>query len=175
MIGGLAIIGIVVAMLVFLRKRRTGKDKETDTAEVAEHSSYDPTLTPYRQYRSSNYTPVPSLSNAATAGFAGIGAGDIGAYEGVVVSSSPDTSTKARREATPTRPATRQPAPSESVATSSIVGSQTRSESSRDLLSQRQSISTTDVVGLQTEVENLRRVMRDIRAERLEAPPEYVE
>ena len=164
-------------MLVILRKRRTRKDKETDTAEVAERSgsSYHPTLTPYRQYRSSDYTPVPSLSNAATAGFAGIGAGDMGAYEGVIVSSSPDTSTKARREAISMTRGTQQPAPPESVATSSNIDSQTGSAASRDLLSPRQSISTTDVVGLRTEVENLRRVMQDIRAERLEAPPEYVE
>ncbi|KAI0335016.1 DUF1793-domain-containing protein [Cubamyces sp. BRFM 1775] len=35
------------------------------------------------------------------------------------------------------------------------------------------SLSPTDVLGLRAEVENLRRVMQEIRAERLEPPPEY--
>ncbi|KAM5540216.1 hypothetical protein V8D89_006035 [Ganoderma adspersum] len=174
-IGGLAIVGVAVAMFVVLRKRRARKYGEAAETEVAEHASYHPTLTPYRQYPSSDYTPVATLSNAATAGFTGVGAGNMGAYEGAAISPSPDPSTKARREATRMPRGTQQPAPpvpSESVATSSNLGSQT---SSRDLLSPRQSISTTEVVGLRTEVENLRRVMRDIRAERLEAPPEYAE
>ncbi|KAJ8483511.1 hypothetical protein ONZ51_g4652 [Trametes cubensis] len=35
------------------------------------------------------------------------------------------------------------------------------------------SLTPTDVLGLRAEVENLRRVMQEIRAERLEPPPEY--
>lgn len=35
------------------------------------------------------------------------------------------------------------------------------------------SLSPTDVLSLRAEVENLRRVMQEIRAERLEPPPEY--
>ncbi|KAM5540214.1 hypothetical protein V8D89_006033 [Ganoderma adspersum] len=169
-VGGLAIVSIVAAIFVVLRKRRMQKHEEADTAEVTEHSPHHPTLTPYRQDPTLDYVPVAADT---TGGFAGIGTEDMGAYDGAAISPSPDPPTKARREAMQTR--THHPAPSESVAASSNVGSQAGSASSRDLLSRRESISTTDVVGLRTEVENLRRVMQDIRAERLEPPPEYAE
>ncbi|KAM5540215.1 hypothetical protein V8D89_006034 [Ganoderma adspersum] len=177
-VGGLAGIGIVVAIVVvLLRKRRKRREyKGADTAaEVAEQAPHHPTLTPYHRGPSSDYMSVSTPSDAATAGFAGIGAGDMGAYDSATLSLSPDLSTKARGEATQTRTRTHHPAPSESVATSSNVGSQMGSALSRELLSPRGSISTTEVVGLRAEVENLRRVVHEIRAERLEAPPEYVE
>ena len=68
-------------------------------------------------------------------------------------------------------------APSETVAVSPDTGPQTASVSSRDPTSQGapESVSSTDVVGFRTEVESLRRVVEEIRAERLEPPPEYVE
>ena len=57
----------------------------------------------------------------------------------------------------------------------SAAGSQTLSASSQEPLSPGTvaSLSSTDVVGLRAEVENLRRVMQEIRQERMEAPPEY--
>ncbi len=172
MVGGLVIVGIVVAIFVILlRKRRARKYEKAATTEVMGQAPHHPTLTPYRQHRSSDYLAAATHSDT-TAGFAGIGAGDMGAYESTAVLPSP---TKARREATPR--GTHPPAPSESDATSSNVGSgsQTGTASSRAPLSPRRSISTTDVLGLRTEVENLRQVMREIRAERLEPPPEYFE
>ena len=174
MVGGLAVVVVVVTMFVMFFRKRWARKNEEDTSEVAEHALRHPTLAPYHPHPSSDYISVSTPSDMATAGFAGIGAGDMGAYvDSATLSPSPDLSTKAQREAMQTR--THHPALSESVAASSNVGSQTGSASSRDLLLRRDSISTTDVVGLRTEVENLRRVMRDIRAERLEAPPEYVE
>ncbi|KAM5540211.1 hypothetical protein V8D89_006030 [Ganoderma adspersum] len=171
-IGGLAIVGIVAAIFVVLRKRRMQKHEEADTADVTEYSPHHPPLMPYRQHPSLDYVPVVA---DMTAGFAGIGTRDMGEYDRAAISPSPDLSTtrKARCEAMQTR--TRHPASPGFVAASSDVGSQAGSASSRDLLSRRESISTTDVVGLRTEVENLRRVMQDIRAERLEPPPEYAE
>ena len=177
-VGGLAGVGIVVAIVVVLRKRRKRQLEEADTAaaEVAEQAPHRPTLAPYHQPPSSDYISVSTPSDMATAGFAGIGAGDMGAYyDSPALSPSPDLSTKARREAMPTITRSYHPPPSESAATSSNVGSQTGSESSRELLSLRGPVLRTDMVGLRTEVENLRRVVHEIRAERLEAPPEYAE
>ena len=175
-VGGLAMVGVVATMFVmFFRKRRARKNEE-DMSEVAEHALRHPTLAPYHQPPSSDYISVSTPSDMATAGFAGIGAGDIGAYyDSPTLSPSPDLSTKARREAMPTITRSYHPPPSESAATSSNVGSQTGSESSRELLSLRGPVLRTDMVGLRTEVENLRRVVHEIRAERLEAPPEYAE
>nr|VWP00989.1 Uncharacterized protein [Ganoderma boninense] len=139
-----------------------------------------------------------SLHSETTAGFAGIGTNSAGAlqvanpaqgyaastyttadaYENTAMVASPSPalvpSSKAR-EAALNR--TQHYVPS--AATDSNVGSQTGSSSSRDLPSPgsaaSQAISPTDVLGLRAEVENLRRVMQEIRAERLEPPPEYVE
>ena len=168
---------------------------------------YPPTVTApsgddsFRSGNGSDYVPLSPRSDT-TAGFAGLGTNAAGAlhvanqaagyagsahtmayaadaYENtamapVVHSGSPAPSSKAREVALNR---THHYAPS--VATSSNVGSQTGSSSSRDLLSPgssaSHSISPTDVLGLRAEVENLRRVMQEIRAERFEPPPEYVE
>ena len=68
------------------------------------------------------------------------------------------------------------------VSGSSAVDSRTGTASSREPLSPGSreggttagsTLSPTEVLGLRNEVENLRRVMQEIRAERLEPPPEY--
>lgn len=155
----------------------------------------------FRSGNGSDYVPLSPRSDT-TAGFAGLGTNAAGAlhvanpaagyaasthtmayaadaYENtamapVVHSGSPAPSSKAREVALNR---THHYAPS--LATSSNVGgSQAGSASSRDPLSPGTatgSISSTDVLGLRAEVENLRRVMQEIRAERLEPPPEYVE
>ncbi|PIL35889.1 hypothetical protein GSI_01549 [Ganoderma sinense ZZ0214-1] len=174
-IGGLAIACIVIAIVVvILRKKRRLKYKDADTTEVQPHRT---TLSPYYQNPSSDYMHVPVRSSNTTAGFAGIGVGSMGAYKSAAISLPPDSSAKAQREARRLGREMQQLAPSDSeqAATSSNVGSQTGSAWTTDVLSPRGSISTTDVVGLRMEVENLRQVMRDIRAERLESPPEYAE
>ncbi|KAM5540219.1 hypothetical protein V8D89_006038 [Ganoderma adspersum] len=183
-ISGLAIVDIIMAIVVVLLRKRHRRHEykleEADTDEVAERVECHPTLTPYyRQHPSSDFIPVSesTRSDTATAKFAGIGTGDVGAHERTTISPSPDLSMKAQHEAMSVPSRRHYPAPSESVATSSDIGLQTGtgSTSSRDLLSPRQSISATDVVGLRVEVENLRRVMHEIQAERLESPPEYAE
>lgn len=201
-VGGLAVVGIVVAIFVILRKRR--RQQRYDAAEkpeLIEQESHHPTLAPYYHNSSptSDYMPVPAAPHSdTTAGFAGVGAGDIpiglGAHQGPGASlpygssttmtygsdnygigapGTPAGETSKAREAALNR--THHYAPS--LATSSNVGgSQAGSASSRDPLSPGAgSISSTDVMGLRAEVENLRRVMQEIRAERLEPPPEYVE
>ncbi|PIL35873.1 hypothetical protein GSI_01533 [Ganoderma sinense ZZ0214-1] len=172
-IGGLALIGIVAATVIVLRKRR--KNKKMDTAEVVEQTPHCPTLPPHSQHPSSDYISISTPSDMATVGFAGMGEGEMGAYESTPISLSPHLSTKARHGATPNRTHHSEFAPSESVTTSSNVGSQTGSASSRDPLWSRGATSRMDVVGLREEVEDLRRVVHEIRVERLEPPPEYAE
>ncbi|KAM5534565.1 hypothetical protein V8D89_011769 [Ganoderma adspersum] len=158
-IGGLAFVGIVVAVFVVLRRRRRGQGEETEKAEVVRQAPPHPTVTPYH--------PVSTTgSTDTTAALAGIGPDP---YEsiGTIPSSKAKASNRVHHDL-----------PSESVATtSSDFGSQTVFVLGRDPPSPgvAQSVSSTDVMGLRTEVENLRRVIQDIRAERLEPPPEYAE
>ena len=174
MIGGLAIASIIGAMLVLLRKRHARKREVPDTTEVAEYAPRHPPLTMYRRSSSSDYVPVDMPSDPEMAGFAGTGEDDMEAYSGTAISPFPDLCTKVQREVMWT--GTHQLALSESVTTSSNAISQTGWEVRRvSPPSPRGSISTTDVVGLRAEVENLRQVVHEIRAERLEAPPEYAE
>ena len=84
--------------------------------------------------------------------------------------SSPGLTSK-RRELPSNRP--QRDAQRETTGTSPNIGSQTSSESSRDLPSVGG--SSTDVAGLRNEMENLRRVVLEIREERMEPPPEDAE
>nr|VWO99914.1 Pneumococcal histidine triad protein D truncation [Ganoderma boninense] len=209
-IGGLAIVGIAAAILVvILRKRRRQQElAQAEKPELGEQEPHHPTLAPYYHHGHgpiSEYAPVPRSDT--TAGFAGVGAADGGAGLGLGAGMYPSSTAMAyaadgfesgigagagaggARDPSPPSKAreaalnrTHHYAPS--LATSSNVGSQTGSASSRDPLSPGAasatgtgtgSISSTDVMGLRNEVENLRRVMQEIRAERLEPPPEYVE
>ena len=203
MIGGLAVVGIAVAIfVVILRKRRREQFEQGEKPELEEQEPHHPTLAPYYHTGTptSEYTPV--ARSDTTAGFAGVGAAELGMGSGMGTMPYSSNTTMAytadgfeagiggagvgagaaskAREAALNR--THHYAPS--LATSSNVGSQTGSASSRDPLSPGAasatgtgtgSISSTDVMGLRNEVENLRRVMQEIRAERLEPPPEYVE
>ncbi|PIL35879.1 hypothetical protein GSI_01539 [Ganoderma sinense ZZ0214-1] len=170
-IGGLAVVGVAIFVII-LRKRRRQQYEQGEKPELEEQEPHHPTLAGYYPHSpSSEYTPV--ARSDTTAGFAGVGTAEMGM--GMGAGRCCQSSSKAR-EAALNR--THHYAPS--VATSSNVGSQTGSASSRDPLSPRSgtgsgSISSTDVLGLRAEVENLRRVMQEIRAERLEPPPEYVE
>ena len=197
-IGGLAVVGIAVAIfVVILRKRRREQFEQGEKPELEEQEPHHPTLAPYYHTGTptSEYTPV--ARSDTTAGFAGVGAAELGMGSGMGTMPYSSNTTMAytadgfeagiggagvgagaaskAREAALNR--THHYAPS--LATSSNVGgSQAGSASSRDPLSPGTatgSISSTDVLGLRAEVENLRRVMQEIRAERLEPPPEYVE
>ncbi|KAI1795670.1 hypothetical protein LXA43DRAFT_1058371 [Ganoderma leucocontextum] len=198
-IGGLAIVGIVVAIVfVVLRKRRKQQYEEAEKAEVVEPTPHHPTLAPYYQNSPAGGAYATGNGSDTTAGFVtGIGTvSDMGAHRGPNVDISYPSSTTLAHvsdafESTVVSPSPAAPSKvrevalnraqyhAPSLATSSNIGSQTGSESSRDLLSPGasgvSSISPTDVLGLRAEVENLRRVMQEIRAERLEPPPEYVE
>ncbi|TBU41779.1 hypothetical protein BD309DRAFT_964560 [Dichomitus squalens] len=146
------------------------------------------------------YVPV-SPHSETTAGFAGLGSGGDGQHgaghhlsEGNLAyatdsfeSMQPSAVHVSKaREAAQTRVHAYAPSIATSSAVGSALGSQTGSASSRDPLSPGSgsatgsgsvatSLSPTDVLGLRAEVENLRRVMQEIRAERFEPPPEYVE
>ncbi|PIL35943.1 hypothetical protein GSI_01603 [Ganoderma sinense ZZ0214-1] len=156
-IGGLAFVGIVVAAFVVLRRRRAQQHEEAGKPKVMRQVPPHPTVTPYYQDSTTGFT-------GTTAALAGI---EPDPYEGVGV--IPPSKAKA----SPNRP--HHDVPFESIATSD--DSQAGSAWSRGLLSPAgaPSVSPTDVLGLRTEVENLRRVIHDIRAERLEPPPEYIE
>ena len=196
-IGGLAVVGLVVAIVVILRKRRKRQHEASEKPEVVEQAPHHPTLSPYYQSPSSDYMPATAHSNTTT-GLAGIGAGETGAQQGpsantqyssstnmahvldmlsesTAVSPSPMTPPSKTRELALNRAHYHAP----SVAASSNTGSQTGTASSRDPLSPGGSgsnlLSPTEVLGLREEVDNLRRVVQEIRAERFEPPPEYVE
>ena len=166
-VGGLAIIGLAVAIYVVrLRKKRRWQDEPevADTSEVAEPVQNRPTFPPY--HPETDIVSSPSDAKATLA--------VTGANNGDVEAQSLDPAGKADRQMTAGRTPP-QSAPSELDATASIIGSQTGSTSSRNLLSRMGSISTTDVVGIRAEVNNLWRVMQEIRQERLEPPPGYAE
>ena len=202
MIGGLAIVAIAVAIgFVILRKRRKQREyEEEEKRESSQLAPQYPSLTPHYQhhvtsnesFRAGNGSEraPPSPHSDTTAGFAGIGASGAGAlqasnptayassassayvtdaYESTAMVPSSTTTSKAR-EAALNRTYLYAP----SVTTASHVDSQTGSLLSPES-SQAHSISPTEVLGLRAEVENLRRVMQEIRAERLEPPPEYME
>ncbi len=212
-IGGLAIVGIAVAIVfVILRKRRRQQQQyeEERKPEIFVQTPHHPSLSPYypptalapsvnesfRAGNGSDYVPLSPHSDT-TAGFAGIGTSNAGALHvanpAYASSTNTMTYTSDAYESTAMAPSLSVAASSKarevalnrthhyapSVAPSSNVGSQTGSVSSRDLLSPgssaSHSISPTDVLGLRAEVENLRRVMQEIRADRFEPPPEYVE
>lgn len=176
--GSLTTVGIVgVIFVIRVRKRRRHQHHKADRDEVVEQNSHRPPLTPF-------YLNSTADSDRAghgqghihfrqpldmTAGFAGVGAGDVGAREGLPM--SPSSTKASRRMTTPTRP--RQS--TSSVVMLSDVGSQMGSASSRDPRFPGGWVSATDVLGLRAEMENLRREMQEIRAERLEPPPEYAE
>ncbi|KAI0744211.1 hypothetical protein C8Q80DRAFT_1220875 [Daedaleopsis nitida] len=141
----------------------------------------------------SDYRGAGGGSQYINPGVAGMGAAAMGAYDpqpSPPLSSPTDPyatnayetpvvpiSSKARERALNQ---THHYAPS-SVTSSSVTGAGSAvSASSQDPLSPRthsgtasSSLSPTEVLSLRAEVENLRRVMQEIRAERLEPPPEY--
>ena len=159
-IGGLAIVGIVVGIFVVLRRKHRQRYEETEKAEVVRQPPPHPTITPYHQVSTTGSIDMTPLSTG--------------------ISSDPFDSmgTIPSSKARALMNRVRYDVPSESVATSSSdFSSQTGLMAGRDPLSPgvAQSVSSTEVMVLRTEVENLRRVVQDIRAERLEPPPEYAE
>ncbi|KAI1785602.1 hypothetical protein LXA43DRAFT_1065747 [Ganoderma leucocontextum] len=169
-IGGLASIGIAVAIIfVILRKRRRQQQYEkAGRAEVVEQAPHRPTLAPYGSHHAGNGSdydvPVNSHSDT-TAGSAGIGTGGMGAHQGP---STYDPDARTRTRAPPCRRCRRQ----RRARGHGTGRPNTRRRSPRRLMSSRDPLSPTDVLGLRAEAENLRRVMQEIRAERLEPPPD---
>ncbi|KAM5534566.1 hypothetical protein V8D89_011770 [Ganoderma adspersum] len=196
-IGGLAVVGVVVAVFVILRKRCRNRSwcegAETDVAEPAPHH---PTLTPYRMDSTTGSTHrthgAGSLLDSAPVHVReGIRTGDMGVHHGLTstanMADAPDTGEttaislpspglSSKRRELPSNRLQREAQPG-TIGTSPNTGSQTSSESSRDPSSVggSHSGSSTDVAGLRNEMENLRRVVLEIREERLEPPPEYAE
>ena len=198
-IGGLAVVGVVVVVFVILRRRRRNrpwcKGAETDIAEQAPHH---PTVTPYRMDSTTgsihrthgagnllDSAPVHVREGTITL-FAGIMTGNVGVHHGLTstnIVNAPDTGEttaislsspglSSKRRELPSNRSQRDAQP-ETTRTSPNIGSQTSSESSRDLPSVGG--SSMDVAGLRNEMENLRCVVLEIREERMEPPPEYAE
>ncbi|KAL7281458.1 hypothetical protein ACG7TL_004773 [Trametes sanguinea] len=189
-IGALAIVGLGV--FLFLRKRRRHDMLEEDEKIEAMQDPHRPTLSPYM------YSPADPLPNAYGPPLAPMDSGTFGhpnasSMEGIGSNSllvpelarDPLVSRQTSKERERERNNRLQ------YAASASGSSNTGTASSRDPLSPGRtqfsssgsrsgasgttgtSLSPTDVLGLRAEVENLRRVMQEIRADRLEPPPEY--
>lgn len=199
-VGGVVLIGLIAAGVFFcLRRRRrdqTSKSEKVDTT----NEPHRPALSPYtystEDARSASYNTSRLESGMLGAANASGPLELIGSNTSLVPPTTPDSgpyssqSSKMRELSLNARLAY-----AESLSGSSNVGSQAGSQvgsqagsaSSREPLSPGgtrsthsasrsaggSSLSPTDVLGLRAEVENLRRVMQEIREERLAPPPEY--
>ncbi|KAI0633571.1 DUF1793-domain-containing protein [Trametes polyzona] len=198
-VAGVAVVAFVaIGVFFFLRRRRRNNPPEAEKADVS-REPHRPTLAPYTYSQGDTRTASYDAAGLETGNYGRANASGpldlIGSHTSLVAPlptdrASPSTQSSKLRERERELSA-RLAAYSGSVSGSSTAGSQsvshTGTASSREPLSPGESRSTrsgtrtagssslspTDVVGLREEVENLRRVMQEIRAERLEPPPEY--
>ncbi|KAI8993903.1 DUF1793-domain-containing protein [Trametes punicea] len=186
-VGGIIAAALaVLGMCLFLRRRRRHALHAGEKI-VADGEPHRPTLLPYTQF-SSGSIPLYHGGDAAEAlPFAQANpstslemVGHTGPHTlqpvEVPLPSSGNPTSKAQERSRNARlayaPSASGPSNADSASSreplspgeSRTTGSGTRSGAS---------LSPTDVLVLRTEVENLRRVMQEIRAERLEPPPEY--
>ncbi|KAH9942459.1 uncharacterized protein BXZ73DRAFT_88030 [Epithele typhae] len=151
------------------------------TDPVARWAVPGPPQQPRSDYSANNtfpnpHSPTMSTSTRFTTNHAGVGATAAAGATGAA------PTPLCTRPLSPAPPRTSLPSPrrTRSVSGSSDARSQAPTASSREPLSigptsmsGQSVVSPTDVLGLRAEVENLRRVMQEIRAERMEPPPEY--
>ena len=161
-IGGLAGLGLLVILGLYLRRRSRAED------DIAEKAEVDPAQTTFRPVPY-EYTPYQPPSN----GVQEVPATDVSSEPNQPSQPAPS---KAREAAFPATPVRRTPPTSTSGftttsgAASSIEPPSTAPTSSRSGTSP---ISPQDVQGLRAEVENLRRVMQSFQNDRLDPPPLY--
>ncbi|KAI0829800.1 DUF1793-domain-containing protein [Trametes gibbosa] len=173
-VGGVAIVVLaVVGVFLFLRWRRRDRSAELEKADIT-YEPHRPTLSPYacssEDVRPTSHDTSMLESGVMTAQGNASGAPELLGSSASLIpipENSPlnSQSMKMRELALNARVAY-----ADTVSGSSNAGSNTGSASSRDPLSPGESHK---VLGLRAEVESLRRVMQEIRNERLEPPPEY--
>ncbi|KAI0368348.1 DUF1793-domain-containing protein [Pilatotrama ljubarskyi] len=187
-VGGVVVVALAaLGVFLFLRKRRRDRPSGLERIEIMEEP-HRPTLSPYTYSQQESF-PASHSTHALETGILGhemVGS-DTALVPQPFESSSTARTSKMRELSLNARLAY---APS--VSGSSNTASNAGSASSREPLSPGESrsarsgsrttgsrtagsssLSPTDVLGLRAEVENLRRVMQELRAERLEPPPEY--
>ncbi|PIL34513.1 hypothetical protein GSI_03291 [Ganoderma sinense ZZ0214-1] len=158
-IGGLAVVAISVVAFFFLRRRCRQHRQRLERAQKSAVVRQVPTRHP---------TPF-TYSQVAT----------VGSTHGLDLAGQLDVAGGNRRKVVPpsSKPVDQRDPSLPAVSALPDIEAQTdlgsRTETAVDL--DRNSLSTTEVVELRTEVENLRRVMQQFHAQRLEAPPEYEE
>ncbi|KAI0358680.1 DUF1793-domain-containing protein [Trametes cingulata] len=187
-VGGIAAVALVaLGVFLFLRKRRHERSSELEKIEIVEEP-HRPALSPYN-YDPHESLPVLHSANALESGFL---AHEMVRSDTALVPPAPEGLAAARSSKLRELSLNARLAYAPSVSGSSNTASHTGSASSRDPLSPGESrttrsgsrttvsrtagsssVSPTEVLGLREEVENLRRVMQELRAERLEPPPEY--
>lgn len=185
MVGGVVVVALAAAgIFLFLRRRRRNHPVEPEKVDMVSEP-HRPALSPYA-YSSEDVRPTSydtgrpedgpmSQANASGLELLGSSASLVPIPENSPLNSQ---SAKMREISLNARLAY-----AESVSGSSNTGSNAGTASSQDPLSPGEarsarsagsgSLSPTEVLGLRAEVENLRRVMQEIRADRLEPPPEY--
>ncbi|KAI9067393.1 DUF1793-domain-containing protein [Trametes sanguinea] len=189
-IGALALVGLGV--FLFLRKRRRHDILEEDEKIEGMQDPHRPTLSPY-MYSPANpgplsFGPPQAPMDSGTFGHPNASSQEMIGSNSLLVpelARDPLVSRQSSKERERERNTRLQ------YAASASGSSNTGTASSRDPLSPGRtqfsssgsrsgasgttgtSLSPTDVLGLRAEVENLRRVMQEIRADRLEPPPEY--
>ncbi|EIW62884.1 DUF1793-domain-containing protein [Trametes versicolor FP-101664 SS1] len=195
-VGGIALIGLIAVGLFFcLRRRRRDQASASEKIDIA-NEPHRPALSPYT-YSTEDARAASYNTSRLESGMLGPANASgplelIGSNTSLVPPTTPDSgpyssqSSKMRELSLNARLAYAQ-SESGSSNVGSQAGSQAGSASSREPLSPGgtrsthsasrsgggSSLSPTDVLGLRAEVENLRRVMQEIREERLAPPPEY--
>lgn len=195
-VGGVALIGLIAAGVFFcLRRRRRDQAGESEKVDIT-NEPHRPALSPYT-YSTEDARAASYNTSRLESGMLGPANASgplelIGSNTSLVPPTTPDSgpyssqSSKMRELSLNARLAYAQ-SESGSSNVGSQAGSQAGSASSREPLSPAgtrsthsasrsaggSSLSPTDVLGLRAEVENLRRVMQEIREERLAPPPEY--
>ncbi|KAM5534567.1 hypothetical protein V8D89_011771 [Ganoderma adspersum] len=150
-ISGLAIVGITMAFFVARRKMRRQHREETENAEAVEqasHRSCSQILAPYSQ---DSATGFMRRSGGTKKGFNDL-------HELLF---------NRTQRSTPSESLTARPNTIVQRGPVSPSGDPPLPDASR-------SVSSMDMAGLHMEMQNLRQVVQDIQAERLQPPPEYV-
>jgi len=155
-VGGVACLALIVLAALFYRRRKRQALASSEKEDIlGEYQPPDPF-----PYESSPFSSTPNIPN--------IGVDQNSPHTPLVMSTKLREHMHAQEQATGYRAP-----PSESSSSSSSAYASTAPSSSRNPPSTVDTLSPQEIIGLRTEVENLRRVMQELHADRMEAPPEY--
>ncbi|KAH9951526.1 hypothetical protein B0H21DRAFT_684389, partial [Amylocystis lapponica] len=154
-VGGVASLGIIAFVVFLFHRRRSHESPATIEKFLDTNARHEPLpyeITPFAQ----DSVTVPLSVGEQTAPPTNAASEKVREYF------------ESRAIAPPIEASTSTPTPSAfSVSAPTAPSDNPSSGSSAPL------VSPTELLGLRTEVENLRRVMQEIQADRIEAPPEY--